>query len=147
MENTEYTTTYTLRFDGGAAPTNPGPCAGSYVIYEHQQNGTKNIIAEGGRYIENGTNNYGEYIGLIEGLKKSIELGIKNIYVEGDSLLVISQMTGKWKIKNEILYELFSEAIILKKQFKEIIFNHILRHYNCYADSLYNKTLLLKKSW
>lgn len=147
MQNTGYSHTYTLRFDGGAAPTNPGPCAGSYVIYEYNQNGTKNIIAEGGKYIDNGTNNYGEYIGLIEGLKKSIELGIESLFVEGDSLLVICQMTGKWKVKNEKLYELFTEAIELVKQFKEIVFNHILRQYNFYADSLYNKTLLLKKTW
>lgn len=140
--------THTLRFDGGAAPTNPGPCAGAYVIYEYTGNGsTKNILAEGGKYIEHGTNNYGEYVGLIEGLKKSIELGLKNLHIEGDSMLVISQMNGKWKVKSENLVELFTEASDLIKTFDDVIFNHILRHYNSHADSLYNKTLSLKKSW
>jgi len=139
-------TTHTLRFDGGAAPTNPGPCAGAYVIYEYT-GASKNIVAEGGKYIEHGTNNYGEYVGLIEGLKKSIELGIKLLHVEGDSMLVICQMSGKWKVKSENLFELFEEASELVKSFDDVIFNHILRQYNSYADSLYNKTLSLKKSW
>lgn len=138
--------THTLRFDGGAAPTNPGPCAGSYVIYEYK-GANKRIVAEGGKYIENGTNNYGEYVGLIEGLKKAVELGVKNLHVEGDSMLVISQMAGLWKVKSENLLELNSEANELVKNFDDISFNHILRQFNTYADSLYNKTLSLKKTW
>jgi len=138
--------THTLRFDGGAAPTNPGPCAGSYVIYEYK-GANKSIVAEGGKYIEYGTNNYGEYVGLIEGLKKASELAVKNLQVEGDSMLVISQMSGLWKVKSENLIELNSEANELVKNFDDISFNHILRHFNTYADSLYNKTLLLKKTW
>jgi ribonuclease HI len=134
---------HTLRFDGGAAPTNPGPCAGAYVIF----NDNGKVIAEGGSFFEFGTNNYGEYSGLIYGLKKCLELDIKDIYVEGDSLLVISQISGKWKVKNETLLILNSEIKDLIKSFNSISVKHILRGLNSYADKLSDKTLSIKKSW
>jgi ribonuclease HI len=132
---------YTMRFDGGCAPTNPGPCAGAYVIYD--KNGR--IVSEGGEFIENGTNNYGEYLGLISGLKKCKELGIDNIYVEGDSLLVISQVSKKWKVRNEKLFILWEEVNDLLKSFEIVCMKHILREFNSYADSLCDEVLKNKK--
>ncbi len=134
---------YTLRFDGGAAPTNPGPCAGAFVIFNEKGR----IIHEGGEYFENGTNNYGEYSGLILGLKKCITEEIKDIHIEGDSLLVISQISDKWKVRNEGLKILFTEAKDLLKNFNNVSVKHILRGLNTYADKLSDKTIKLKKSW
>jgi ribonuclease HI len=134
---------HTLRFDGGAAPTNPGPCAGAYAIFD--ENGK--IVAEGGVFFDNATNNFGEYNGLIYGLKKCLELGIKDVHVEGDSLLVISQISGKWKVRNDVLLVLNSEAKDLIKSFDNVSTKHILRGLNSYADKLSDKTLVLKKSW
>ena len=137
---------YILRFDGGACP-NPGPCIGSYVIYEFK-NGIKNIKGEGGIYEDIiGTNNNGEYLGLIEGLKKAIELDIKVLHVESDAMLVIYQMNEKGKVTNKNLIELYNQAVNLIKNFNYIDFSHIYRHQNSYTDSLYRKTLELKKSW
>lgn len=133
---------YTMRFDGGCAPTNPGPCVGAYVIYD--KNGK--IIEEGGEFIKNGTNNYGEYLGLILGLKKCKELEIDNIYIEGDSLLVISQVSKKWKVRDEKLFILWEEVNELLKSFKIVCLNHILREFNSYSDSLCDK-LLKKKTY
>ena len=132
---------YLLRFDGGSNP-NPGKCAGAYVIYKNQH-----IIAEGGNYIEHGTNNIGEYTGLCIGLKKCVEMGIENLRVEGDSLLVISQVTGKWKVNNEGLKPLHAKAVELSKKIMKIEFGHIRREYNSHADSLSDKTLELKMNW
>jgi len=136
---------YTLRFDGGANP-NPGPCAGAYVVYYNEDNKDK-VIAEGGKFIEMGTNNIGEYTGLIIGLEKCVELGVKNLFVEGDSLLVISHTTGKWKVKQDHLKVLQFHVKELLKAFTTIEFRHIKREYNGYADSLSDKTLEKKTNW
>lgn len=133
---------YTMRFDGGCAPTNPGPCAGSYVIFD--KNGK--IVAEGGEFYEKGTNNYGEYSGLICGLKKCKEMEIGNIHIEGDSLLVISQVCKKWKVRNLNLMVLLDEVNELLKSFNVVFIKHVLREFNFYADSLCDKILKNKKS-
>jgi len=137
---------YILRFDGGAYP-NPGPSIGAYVIYE-LKDGIKNIKREGGVYLDEiGTNNNGEYLGLIEGLKKAIELDIKFLNVESDAMLVISQMNKKCKVTDKNLIELYKQATNFCNNFDYVDFSHIYRHQNVYTDSLYRKTLELKKSW
>lgn len=132
-----------MRFDGGASPKNPGPCAGAYVIFKNDGK----VLAEGGEFIEHGTNNFGEYTGLISGLKRCKELGINNIYIEGDSLLVISQVCKKWKVKSETLMILCDEVNELLKDFTNVCIKHIYRDYNSHADGLSDKTIKLKKSW
>ncbi len=134
--------TYTLRFDGGCAPTNPGPCAGAYAIFDLKGK----IVEKGGEFIESGTNNYGEYCGLIFGLRKCKDLGIDSIHIEGDSLLVISQVCKKWKIKSESLMPLLDEVNDLLKGFSNVSFKHILRGINTYTDSLCDKILKNRKS-
>ena len=133
---------YHLYFDGGSNP-NPGPCAGSYVLIKENNN-----VFSGGHFIENGTNNIGEYTGLLIGLERCVKNGItENIKVRGDSLLVISQITGKWKVKNEGLKPLYKKIIELIKLFKNISFEHVKREFNKTADELSDKTLFLKNSW
>jgi ribonuclease HI len=132
-----------LRFDGGSNP-NPGKCAGAYVIYRDGD-----TIAEGGEFIAHGTNNIGEYTGLISGLQRCIDMGLCNhdVQVEGDSLLVISQVTKKWKVKQDHLMVLCDKACQLVTQFSRIQFRHIRREFNSRADALSDKTLDLKKNW
>ena len=136
-----YVVMYHLRFDGGSNP-NPGKCAGAYAIYKNNI-----VIAEGGQFIPHGTNNIGEYTGLLSGLQKCVDMGIKDLDVEGDSLLVISHVTKKWKVKQPHLFPLFEKAIELSRYFQRIEFRHIRREYNSYADSLSDKTLELKMNW
>ena len=121
----------TLRFDGGSAPTNPGPTAGAYVIYKDDK-----IILKGGSFLEHGTNNIGEYTGLIKGLEKCIQVGVKNLHVEGDSLLVISQVKGVWKVKQDHLKKLCDYAKELSQKFSSITFTHIRREFNGDADKM-----------
>jgi ribonuclease HI len=132
-----------LRFDGGASPTNPGPCAGAYVIFKEDGK----VLAEGGEFIESGTNNHGEYTGLICGLRKCKELGIDSIHIEGDSLLVISQVCKKWKVKSQTMMILLDEVNELLDSFINVGLRHIYREYNKYADELSDKTIKMKKSW
>ena len=133
-----------LQFDGGSKP-NPGKCAGAYVIYEYINK--EKIIAEGGIYISHGTNNVGENSGLLSGLERCLSLGIKNLVVEGDSLLVVSQVSGKWKVKNDRLYIIFDKIITLVKMFDIFEIRHIRREYNYHADKQSDKTIELEKNW
>ena len=127
---------FTLRFDGGCQP-NPGPGAGSYWI----ESPDKRVIEEGGVYLERCTNNIAEYTGFIEGLKACIRLGINEVYIEGDSMLVVCQISGKWKASHPNIIPLWKEARELLKFFSNYSINHILRKFNHKADSICNNII------
>lgn len=126
-------TDYKLKFDG-CSKSNPGLAGAGAVIYRFDKEIASKIEFVG---IDK-TNNFAEYRGLIIGLKQSIEMGIKNIAVEGDSLLIINQMNGVYKVKSDNLIELHNEAKELIKQFDKISFKHIYRENNRRADELSN---------
>ncbi len=134
---------YLLQFDGGANP-NPGPCAGAFVVYNSK---TNEIILEGGKFMEHGTNNVGEYTGLLEGLKNCLENGIKDISVKGDSNLVVQQVCKKWKVNQPHLKIFFDEIQSLILKFDFLSLEHVYREYNTKADQLSDETLEKKKSW
>ena len=75
------------------------------------------------------------------GLEKALDLGIKELSVEGDSLLVIKQMKGEFKVKSENLYTLYDVAKGLEYRFNSITFSHIYRSSNKRADELSNLCL------
>lgn len=79
-----------IYFDGGSRG-NPGPAAGAAVIV--LPDGSKEVITE---FFDRTTNNVAEYTGLIIGLEKAQELGIKDAIVKGDSNLVVKQVRGEW---------------------------------------------------
>jgi ribonuclease HI len=126
---------YVLHFDG-CSKGNPGPSGIGAVI-------SKLNIEEwcGWQYIGNKTNNQSEYSALILGLNEAISQNIKQLQVYGDSLLVISQVTGQFKVNNILLKELHQEVIKLTKNFDYIAFNHIYRDKNKRADQLSNMAL------
>lgn len=126
---------YTLNFDG-CSKGNPGPSGIGAVIYR-----ITNEEWSGCQYIGIKTNNQSEYSALILGLKESISRNIKQLYVNGDSLLVINQVNGVFKVKNSKLFELYQEVIELIKQFEYIEFNHVYREHNKRADQLSNLAL------
>ena len=86
----------------------------------------------------NATNNRAEYSGLILGLQKALEMNIKEIHVQGDSLLVVNQMTGKYKCNSPNLLDLHDTAKALEKGFVKVHYEHILRNFNKRADELSN---------
>ena len=124
---------YKLQFDG-CSKSNPGIAGAGAVIYKFNKEICHIIQFVG----NNETNNVAEYTGLIIGLKEAIKLNIKSIYVEGDSLLVIKQMKGEYKVKSPNLINLYNEAKELEKQFEFILFSHIYRCQNKRADELSN---------
>jgi ribonuclease HI len=123
---------YVLHFDG-CSKGNPGPSGIGAVI-------SKLDIEEwcGWQYIGKKTNNQSEYSALILGLNEAISRNIKELQVYGDSLLVINQVTGKFKVNNVLLQELHKEVIKLTQNFDYISFTHVYRDKNKRADELSN---------
>jgi ribonuclease HI len=124
---------YKLQFDG-CSKSNPGIAGAGAVIYKFNKEISSKIQFVG----NNETNNAAEYTGLIIGLKDAINLGIKVLTVEGDSMLVIKQMKGEFKVKSANLIGLYNEAKLLEKEFEYITFKHIYRDNNKRADELSN---------
>jgi len=124
---------YKLQFDG-CSKDNPGIAGAGAVIYKFNEEISSKIKFVG----NNSTNNVAEYTGLIIGLKEAITLGIKRLMVEGDSMLVIKQMNGEYKVKSTNLIDLYNQANDLSKQFDKIYFKHIYRENNKRADELSN---------
>ena len=84
-----------INIDGGSRG-NPGPGAAAYVICDMQGK----ILSQEGYFMAHCTNNQAEYTALKLALIKSAELGATELFIEGDSLLLVKQFTGEYKIKN-----------------------------------------------
>jgi ribonuclease HI/ADP-ribose pyrophosphatase YjhB (NUDIX family) len=124
-------------FTDGGSRGNPGPSAAGYVIINAEQE----AIAEGGEYLGITTNNQAEYQGVRLGFEKAIELGFKTIHFKIDSMLVVNQMKGLYKIKNRELWPIHERIRELMKQVDTVTFSHVQREFNQLADGMVNKTL------
>jgi ribonuclease HI len=125
-----------LSTDGGARG-NPGPAAFGYVLVA--ENGT--VLAAHGEAIGVATNNVAEYRALVEGLRKAAELQVGELEVISDSELVVHQMRGEWKIKNETLRTLWAEASDLAARIGKVRYTAVRREHNELADRLVNEAL------
>ena len=123
----------TLEFDGGSRG-NPGPAGIGVVV--RAGDGTPLVTL--GRFIGRATNNVAEYRALITALQKARELGAKKVVVRGDSELVVKQMKGEYRVKNEALRDLYEEAQSILAQFEHATIDHNYRHKNALADKLAN---------
>jgi ribonuclease HI len=126
---------YIMNFDG-ASRGNPGLSGAGAVIYKNGEE-----IWSSCKFVGTKTNNQSEYSALILGLKGALMLGITNLSVLGDSLLVINQVNGIYKVKSDSIFDLYEEVLGLKSQFDYIDFNHVYRDYNKRADELSNLAL------
>lgn len=119
-----------IHFDGGVRPTNPGLGSYGYTIeYNNNKWSGQNLI---GRT----TNNIAEYSGLISALRRCISLGIKEVYILGDSQLIIKQITGKYRTKNRNMQILCKLTKKLLKNFDKWEAKWIKREINEQADLL-----------
>jgi ribonuclease HI len=128
--------TVKLSTDGGARG-NPGPAAYGYVLED--EDGT--VLAAHGARIGIATNNVAEYSALIAGLEKAIELGLDEVEVVSDSELMVKQMRGQYRVKNEALQELWSKATRLAGQVGSVGYTAVRREHNKLADKLVNEAL------
>ena len=125
-----------LSTDGGARG-NPGPAAYGYVL--EAEDGT--VLAAHGEKIGIATNNVAEYSALIAGLEKALELGVDEVEVVSDSELMVKQMTGQYRVKNEALRELSLEAGRLARRIGDVGYTAVRREHNQLADQLVNEAL------
>ncbi len=128
--------TVTIYTDGGSRG-NPGPSAAGYIVLNNAQE----VVAQGGEYLGITTNNQAEYQGVRLGLEKARELGYKNINFKLDSMLVVNQMKGLYKIKNRELWPINERIRTLMVHFNKVTFTHVNRQFNQLADGMVNKTL------
>jgi ribonuclease HI len=99
------------------------------------------VLDARGETIGVATNNVAEYRGLIAGLEKALELGVSELEVVSDSELVVKQMTGEYRVKNEALRELSLEAARLARRLDRIDYTAVRRAHNELADRLVNEAL------
>ena len=125
-----------LSTDGGARG-NPGPAAYGYVL--ETEDGT--VLAAEGERIGIATNNVAEYSALIAGLEKALELGVGEVEVVSDSELMVKQMTGEYRVKNEALRELSVRAGQLARKIGSVSYRAVRREHNELADRLVNDAL------
>jgi ribonuclease H / adenosylcobalamin/alpha-ribazole phosphatase len=125
-----------LSTDGGARG-NPGPAAFGYVL--EKQDGT--VLAAHGETIGVATNNVAEYRALVEGLRRAAELQVDEVEVVSDSELLVRQMSGDYKVKNEALRRLYEEASELADGFGKVTYTAVRREHNELADRLVNEAL------
>jgi len=122
--------------DGGARG-NPGPAAFAYVL--EAEDGT--VLDARGEAIGTATNNVAEYRGLVAGLAEAVERGVDELEVVSDSELLVKQMRGEYRVKNQALRELSLEAAALARRLGRVQYRAVRREQNELADRLVNEAL------
>jgi ribonuclease HI len=122
--------------DGGARG-NPGP-AGFGVRLE-EPDGT--LIEEFAESIGVATNNVAEYRALVAALEWAKRHGRDQLHVRSDSLLLVQQMLGNYKVKNAGLQPLHAKARALAREIGRVTFEHVGRALNAHADRLANTAM------
>jgi ribonuclease HI len=125
-----------LSTDGGARG-NPGPAAFAYVL----EAAGGDVLAQHGEYFGSATNNVAEYRALLAGLERAAELGVAELEVVSDSELMVRQMQGRYRVKNEALHGLWEEANRLERRLGRVTYRAVRREQNTLADRLVNDAL------
>jgi len=125
-------------YTDGASRGNPGKAAFAYVIEPVEGES----IEEAG-CLGTMTNNQAEYTALVRSLEHALELGPQHrVFVQSDSELLVKQMNGEYRVKNDDLRDLFDQAQELRRRFKGgVTIRHVRRAANSRADALCNEAL------
>ena len=99
------------------------------------------VLDARGEAIGTATNNVAEYRGLLAGLESALERGVDEIEVVSDSELLVKQMRGEYRVKNETLRELVDDAEALAHRLKRVTYTAVRREHNELADRLVNEAL------
>jgi len=125
-----------LYADGGSRG-NPGPSASGYAIFDMHNT----IVVKKSVYLGVTTNNQAEYQALKFGLEEAQRMQARTVHVYMDSLLVINQMLGIFKIKNKDLWPIHAAIVDIVQKFSHVSFTHVPRELNKIADSAVNEAL------
>lgn len=124
-------------FADGGSRGNPGPSAGGFVILDMEDN----VVKKSGKYLGFTTNNQAEYHSIKGGLEAAIKMNARTVHVYMDSMLVVNQMKGIFKVKNRDLLPIHDAIKALTTQFQYVEFTHVPRELNKLADAVVNETL------
>ena len=124
-------------FTDGGARGNPGPAAYGYVLESEDGD----VLAAHGEAIGRATNNVAEYSGLVAGLAKAAELGVRELEVVSDSELLVKQMRGEYRVKNEALARALGRGVGSGEKFGRVRYTAVRRAHNELADKLVNEAL------
>jgi len=124
-----------LRSDGGARG-NPGPAGAGFVIEACGE-----AVCSAGRYLGETTNNVAEYEALIWGLENVRALGYTQVSVFADSELLVKQINGVYKCKNDGLKPLLARTLALLRGFNSFEVGHVRREHNKAADAMANAAM------
>ena len=129
----DFATIYT---DGGSRG-NPGPSGlGYYIIGPDGKE-----LKRGGEFLGFSSSRLAEYYGLKEGLEQAIELGLKKVHFKSDSLMMVNQMNGVYKVKNQDLMQVHADVLKLLENLEAYSFSHIPRGQNVEADTEVNNVI------
>ena len=132
-------TELTLYCDGGSRG-NPGPAAIGAVVYDTTTDPPQ-LVATLSECIGVTTNNVAEYRALIAGLGAVAHLHAQVIHARADSMLVIKQLRGEWKVKHANMRPLHARAMALLAEYEVVDLQHVRREENTEADALVNAAL------
>ena len=127
-----------LVYTDGASRGNPGLCAYAFLIIRGDE-----VVARRSEYLGRCTNNEAEYIAVAKAMEEALRLGFKRIRVHSDSRLVISQLTGRWRVKDPRMLALSSRIKELTSKFEAVEFVNVPREnpFIRVADHMCNRTL------
>jgi ribonuclease HI len=118
----------------GAARGNPGPAGAG--VYVHAEEGVP--VEEHFEALGRATNNVAEYRALLLALDRAAARGATEVMIESDSLLLVEQMRGRYRVKAPHLQVLFADALRQAKAFPRFSIQHVRREQNVDADRLAN---------
>lgn len=118
----------------GCSRGNPGPAGIGYHIVG--PNGA--VLASGGEFIGFATSRVAEYYALKVGCEKALELGLSSVRFVGDNLMMINQMNGVYKVKNQDILAIYQDIQGLLQNFEACAFTHVAREQNAKADEQAN---------
>lgn len=121
----------------GAARGNPGEAGCGAVIY----NETGAVVEEVFRYLGRATNNVAEYEALLVGLEGVLRLGGRRLRIQSDSELLVRQLTGQYRVRDEKLKKLYGKAVSLLGRLDAYRIIHVPREQNWMADRLANRAI------
>ncbi len=125
-----------VNVDGGARG-NPGPAAIAAVV----QDGDGEVLEERSEAIGTATNNVAEYKALLLGIERAAALGAEALELVGDSELIVRQVKGQYKVKDETLRALHRQVLQALEGFERWSIEHVRRERNAEADRLVNEEL------
>ncbi len=124
-------------YSDGAARGNPGLAGAGAILVEP----SGQVVDRLGKFLGTQTNNYAEYSGLLLGLQRAQELGVREVEVFADSELMIRQLGGRYQVKSPSLRPLYEASLRLLNVFERVKLVHVPREMNRAADEMSNRAI------